>query len=238
MAKLIKKGTVDLGTSLEPAGDVDPNTGFVERSTSQKVISGEKFTAKAEAERIVHKAEAEGAEIIAQAKAQAQQLLQQAQTEAATLQTQAKEAGLQEGRAEGAAQLTEAIATASQRWQAIEAQLVPQVKDLAVSIARKILGKELEFHPEGVIDIVRQALSEKARLRREIFLRVNPEDLEHLREARAGLVEVLSRCKEIGLREDPDVARFGVIIETDAGIIDAQLDTQLAVLERVLKNEN
>ena len=110
MAKLIKKGTVDLGTSLEGGGDVDPNSGFVERSTSQKVISGEKFTAKAEAERIVQKAEAEAAEIIAQAQAQAQQIVAQGQTQAAALQEQVKEAGMKEGRAEGAAQLTETIA--------------------------------------------------------------------------------------------------------------------------------
>jgi type III secretion protein L len=120
--------------------------------------------------------------------------------------------------------------------QQIEAQAVPQLKDLAVAIARKIIGRELEFHPEGVVDIVKQALTEKARLRREIFLRVNPEDMDLIRSSKPQLIEVLSRCKEIGLREDPDVARYGVIIETDAGMIDAQLDTQLAVFERLLKS--
>jgi len=88
---------------------------------------------------------------------------------------------------------------------------------------------------EAVVDIVKQALSEKARQRREIFLRVNPEDLQHIRENKPALLEVLSRAKEIGIREDPDVAVGGAVIETDAGIIDAQLETQLAVFERVLK---
>ena len=71
--------------------------------------------------------------------------------------------------------------------------------------------------------------------RREIFLRVNPADLQFIRDKKPDLLDVLSRAKEIGIREDPDVARHGVIIETDAGSIDAQLETQLAVLERTLK---
>ena len=87
-----------------------------------------------------------------------------------------------------------------------------------------------------MVDIIRQALTEKARQRREIFLRVHPEDMKYVREHKAELLEVLSRAKEIGLREDPDVARHGVVIETDAGIIDAQLETQLAVFERILMN--
>jgi flagellar biosynthesis/type III secretory pathway protein FliH len=44
----------------------------------------------------------------------------------------------------------------------------------------------------------------------------------------------LSRAKEIGIREDPEIARGGVVIETDAGTIDAQIDTQLEVFEKIL----
>ena len=117
----------------------------------------------------------------------------------------------------------------------IEAQAVPQLRDLAVTIARKILGRELEFTPRRSSTSSSRRSSEKARQRREIVLRVNPDDLAVVRERRPELLEVLCRAKEIGIREDPDVARYGVIIETDAGIIDAQLETQLEVFERVLK---
>jgi len=59
--------------------------------------------------------------------------------------------------------------------------------------------------------------------------------MEIIRENRSALIEVLSRAKEISIREDPDVARYGVVIETDAGTIDAQLETQLDVIEGVLR---
>jgi type III secretion protein L len=223
-SRVIKRGEV--------SGDISPDTGFADQAAgakSSKVISGEAFVAKSEAKTIRERAQEEVGQIVSDAHAEAERIKQQAYEEA-------KAQGYKDGRNEGAQELAATVARASQRLKQIEAQAVPQLKELALAIARKILGKELEFHPEAVVDIVKQALSEKARQRREIFLRVNPEDLQLLREKKADLIEVLSRCKEIGIREDPEVERYGCIIETDAGIIDAQLETQIAVFERILKD--
>jgi flagellar biosynthesis/type III secretory pathway protein FliH len=218
MTKVIKRAPGD-------PGDISPDTGFADGNIKRAgIIRGGVADARGEAQVIRERAEAEAAEI-----------RERARLEAEEIKRQAHEAGLAEGRDAGAAQLAEVVARASQRLTLIEAQAVPQLRDLAVTIARKILGKELEFAPEAVVDIVKQALSEKARQRREIVLRVNPDDLAVVRERKPELLEVLSRAKEIGVREDPDVARHGVVIETDAGVIDAQLETQLVVFERVLK---
>ncbi len=207
------------------AGDISPDTGFADNGAKRaSVIEASTFEAKSEAQRIREKALAE-----------AEETRQQAQAEAERIKKQAHEQGYQEGRAQGATELSRIVAQASLRLTQIEAQAVPQLRDLAITIARKVLGRELEFHPDAVVDVIKQALAEKARQRREIVLRVNPEDLATVRERKPELIEVLSRAKEIGVREDPDVARFGVVIETDAGIIDAQLETQLEVFERVLK---
>ncbi len=220
MASKVIKGT-DVGL-----GDISPDTGFAEPAPvpSKKVVKGQTVEARNEA-----------ASIVARAKAEADDIINRAETEAARIKEEAAAVGLEEGRNQGAAELSQVVAAASQRLAQIEAQVEPQLKDLAIKIARKILGRELEFHPDGVVDIVKQALSEKARQRREIYLRVNPNDLQFIRENKADLLEVLSRAKEIGIREDPEVERGGVVIETDAGTIDAQLETQLAVFEQVLK---
>lgn len=226
MSKVIKR------SALEP-GDISPETGFAETSTNtaQKrapIISGEKYDAKADAQAIRDQALQEADDIRQRAEAAAAEIKQQAYEEA-------RQQGYNEGKEAGAAELSAIVAQASQRLQQIEAQAAPQLRDLALGIARKIIGTELQTRPERVVDIVKQALSDKARQRREILLRVNPEDMELMRQHKAELLEALSRAKEIGLREDPDVAPHGVVIETDAGIIDAQLETQLEVFERILK---
>jgi len=229
MTKVIKR------TATE-AGDITPETGFAETTKAHRIISKDKFEAKAEAQNIREQAQAEAAELKAEAQAEAEQLLLEATANAERMSQDAREKGYREGREQGATELAEVVAQSSRRLQQIESQAIPQLKELSLSIARKILGKELQISPETVLDIVKQALAEKARQRREIFLRVNPDDLALIREHKGELLEVLSRCKEIGIREDPEVSPHGVIIETDAGIIDAQLETQLAVFERVLKD--
>jgi len=231
-SRVIKKGDVGLG-------DIDPDTGFSDvtvASKRPKIITADAAVAKTDAQSIRKRAKSEAGDIVGSAQGEAENLLEGARAEAEKLRQQGYDEGLETGRVEGSAKLAEVIATTSARLQQIEAQAIPQLKDLAVRIARKIIGRELEFHPDAVIDIIKTALAEKARQRREIFLRVNPEDMQMIRERKEDLLEVLSRCKEIGIREDPEVARHGVIIETEAGTIDAQLETQLAVFERVLKD--
>ncbi len=223
MSKVIKRSAVDVG-------DISPDTGFADTSAKRApIIDRSTYEARSDAQQIRERAVAEAEEKRREAEQRAQEAYEEAKQ-------RGYDDGYREGRETGAAELAEVVAKASQRLSQIEAQAVPQLKGLALTIAKKILGKELEFHPDAVVDIVKQALAEKARQRRELVLRVNPEDLATVREHKPELLEVLSRAKEIGIREDPDVSRYGVVIETDAGIIDAQLETQLEVFERILKN--
>ena len=217
MGKVIKRSTTAASESSggQEFSDVGRRAPIIERSTIE---------ARSQADEIREKAQEE-----------ASLLLENARTEAQTLRTQAREEGYAEGCNQGASELSEVVSKSSLRLQQIEKQLVAQVKDLALGIARKILGRELATRPEAVVELVKEALAEKARQRREISLRVNPEDMEIIRENRSALIEVLSRAKEISIREDPSVARYGVVIETDAGTIDAQLETQLDVIEGVLR---
>jgi type III secretion protein L len=232
MTRLIKKNPTDTETDTQR-----PSLSSPEHAVRKSpVIDKETFEARNESHAIRERAKAQAEHIVSEAEAEAKRVLLAAQEQAEQIKQEAHAQGLEEGKTEGATALAETVAQASARMAHIEAQVVPQLKDLAVAIAKRILGKELSMHPEQVVAIVRQALAEKARQRTEIFLRVHPEDLALLRTEKHALLEVLSRAKEIGLREDPNVQRYGVVIETDAGTIDAQLETQLAVFERVLKD--
>ena len=230
MAKLIKKGTGEVQ-------DTSREHEFTQISEARRpsIIDRDTYEARAVGQQIRDRAQVQADEIMAKAEEQAQELLHRAAMEAEQLKTQAHAQGYREGKERGVTELSEVVARTSIRLQETEAQLLPQLSTLAVTIARKILGKELEFHPEAVVQIVKQALGEKARQRREISLRVHPDDMAIIREHKGELLELLSRTKEIAIREDPNVQRHGVVIETDAGTIDAQLDTQLAVFERALE---
>jgi type III secretion protein L len=228
MAKLIKRGTIEENTNF----DVVPEKAENRRGA---IIDRDTYEARSDAQQIRERATEQASEIVAEKQAEVGKLMEDAQSSAAKLKAEAKAQGLKEGREEGAKQLSELILRSSQRFAAVEAEIVPQLTELALSIARRILGKELEFHPELVVQIVKQALQEKARQRKEIALRVHPDDFATIKEHKPELLEILSRTKEIAITDDPSIERYGVIIETDAGIIDAQLETQLAAFERALK---
>jgi type III secretion protein L len=227
MAKLIKRDDAGEETQVGEG----PQSGLGRRGP---VIDRDTFEAKSDAQQIRERAEAQAAQLQAETQEEAAKIVSQAHEEAQAIKATAYEEGLRAGREEGSQALIEATLRANSDIAALQDTLVPQIKTLAMAIARRVIGRELEFHPEAVVEIVKQALGDKARQRREITLRVHPDDAQMLRDSRADLLDMLSRCKEISIREDEEIAPHGVIIETEAGIIDAQLETQLGVLERLL----
>ncbi|MCB0824604.1 MAG: hypothetical protein KDC26_00290 [Armatimonadetes bacterium] len=100
---------------------------------------------------------------------------------------------------------------------------------LAIDIARKALGRELEIHPESVIDIAKEALLEVSE-GRLVKLRVNPWQAGLL-EARKD--ELLAKFTFIqNIQVVPDAAiQGGLIVESDGGLVDARVETYLERLE-------
>ena len=177
----------------------------------------------------VYDAHQKAKEIIEAAERQAAQLLEKATRERDAVVAAAKEAGRQEG----LAQATEVLLRAKKEAAGIVAGAEKQLVELSLLVAEKIIGSSLQADPESVLAICAQAI-ESVRQQKELVLRVNPEDAIILRNGRKKLMDMLGRTKDIAVREDPEVARGGCIIETENGSVDAQLKTQLQMLEEAL----
>lgn len=208
-----------------------------------KIIKGEDFpepmperpaprAARPVVESEVYDAHQKAKEIVEKAEREAAQLLEKARVERDAVVAASKEAGRQEG----LAQATEIVLRAKQEAARLVEDLEPQVVKLALVMTEKLIGRMLEEDSELVLSIAAQAI-ESVRQQREIILRVNPEDAQLLRNSRKKLMDMLGRTKDIAVREDPEVDRGGCIIETENGTVDAQLKTQLAMLELALLGE-
>jgi flagellar biosynthesis/type III secretory pathway protein FliH len=103
--------------------------------------------------------------------------------------------------------------------------------ELAFEIARRVLATAVDR--AAVTEVAARAL-DAARLREHVAIRAHPEDLAALRAAEPELAARLVRARGVALREDAAVGRGGIIVETEAGRIDARLETQLAGLRRAL----
>ncbi len=203
--------------------------GSAERPASTRIESGGRRVIKSE----VADARTEAKTIVETARAEANTLIETARAEAETIRKQAHE----DGYAHGLAQWTDRVTQAAQAETARLESLRENVTRLAVRIARKILGRELQSSPELIGDLVLQAVRGLQHDGR-IQIRVRPQDLEVLKAQRARLVDEIGSSVELDLVPDANIEEGGCRVETPLGIVDARLETQLRVLEKALLEKN
>lgn len=139
------------------------------------------------------------------------------------------ELGMQEGIAQ-AEHMRQEIKGLSQRmWNEIEGEIVRA----GMQIAKEILQAEISGREDAIMNVVTSALA-AAQDAREVFLRIHPDHVDALRDNKQRLVDALALARQVDVREDRKVSQGGVLIQTESGVIDAQLETQISELERIL----
>lgn len=184
---------------------------------------------------------------VAAARKAAQEALAVARREAARIVAEAEEcaaardASAAEALARARAEEHEAFASAAREllariedeWQAARRRVEGQVATLALAVAAKILRRELDARPEAVVGMARAAmaqLTDGGRLR----LRVSARDAGVVDERRALLVGALPPGASLEVAADESLAPGDVVVESEAGEIDARVDVQLETLARSL----
>lgn len=178
--------------------------------------------------RAVVDARAEARRILADAEHDAEELRERAEREAKEL----RETAYQEGLESALAELSQILLEAHERRDAALSGAERDVLRLAVKLAEKIIGREIERDDATLADIVSTALRH-ARQQEALTVRVNPADLPRVLAHRDRL-DPSGRARFIDLVADPRVGHGGCVIEGESGTVDARLDTQLRVLERAL----
>lgn len=161
------------------------------------------------------------------------------------LQEQARQEGfqqgLEEGRQAGAEQVEEKIRRletllgvlqdpVSMLDETVEQQLV----ELAMTVARQLVRREIRAEPEQVIAVVREALAVLPVASPSVQLLLHPEDVELVREA----LSMHDSEQTIRIVEDPVQTRGGCRVLTDTSQIDATVESRLnAVIASVLGGE-
>ena len=97
----------------------------------------------------------------------------------------------------------------------------PELVRLALGIAERVLHQQIALDRGVVVEMAKIAI---ARLieRDSVTVRVNPADLERMREHRDELIAI-GDIRNLRVVEDQRVDRGGVVVETDAGTIDARI---------------
>lgn len=167
--------------------------------------------------------------IIEDAHRERERILAEAQREKEELFAKARDMGRQEGLAQSTELLLRAKMQAGEMLSTQEQDIIA----LSLKMAEKILGRDLERDPDLLVDMCAAAI-DNLRNARAMVLRVHPKTAAVLRAKRPVLMELIGRTVDLAIKEDPEVAAVGCIVQTEYGTVDAQLPTQLEMLQNLL----
>lgn len=142
-----------------------------------------------------------------------------------------KEAAQSAGFAEGYQTWANHIAKLEEEIILVRQDLEKLLIPVALKAAKKIVGREIELSEDTIVDIVSNCLKAVSQ-HKKITIYVNKKDLDPIEKSRARLKEIFESLEVLSLRERSDIARGGCVIETEGGIINAQLENQWSALER------
>jgi len=226
---------------------------------SDEEIAGS-FMAGLSAPQIEVEPQPDPAEELEKARAEAEQLLQSARAEAEQMRTQAeaeaealKEQGYQEGSQQGYQQGYQEGSLAAQaelerereqleeertrreaeyieRYNQMEQELV----DVIVEVVSHVTSASLIEKKDIILHLIRNAL-EQAEGSKQFLIHVSKEDYPAVLEQKETLFFVVPQSMELEVIKDATLAEGQCMIETDGGVFDCSLDTQLHSLKADIK---
>lgn len=193
------------------------------------------LAAKKEAERIIQQAIKEGEEIIKQAHAEKEAFIEAARQEGISL-------GYQEGYEKGLKeasiirdQAQSLLAEARKAYRGVMVQAEPNLLELSILIAEKVIKKQVAFEPDTVKTLVAELLKE-VHAGETFFLYVNPQDTKLLEEARQELKDAAPIGVALHIVPDKSISPGGCRLETETAYYDATIEGQLSELKKLLQD--
>lgn len=126
-------------------------------------------------------------------------------------------------------QLGRSLAALSSLRSRIREEAEGDLLKLAISIARRVLHRELTLDPESIEGLIRVAL-DKLQTRELCRVRVHPDQEQAIRNS----LERFSNSQKVELITDPSLQCGDVLFETAHGNLDASIESQLREIDRGL----
>jgi flagellar biosynthesis/type III secretory pathway protein FliH len=101
-------------------------------------------------------------------------------------------------------------------------------------MAERIVGRAVDLGPEVMADIAGAALETCRASGGVVNLRLHPDDLAAASARRDALAARAPGASALAFVADEAVGRYGCVVETAHGRVDARLESQLAALEGAL----
>ncbi|MCR5831800.1 MAG: hypothetical protein K6G67_06655 [Lachnospiraceae bacterium] len=197
------------------------------------------------AQKLIDEANEQAQQIIEDANAQAQQIIEDAKAESATVFDEARIQGEQEGNekgyAEGLERARQLEAAAEEKAAALDAdyeakmsELEPKMVEALTDIYSHVFGVDLSGRNDVVLHLLKDTIR-NIESSKNFLVHVSKEDREYVSENRDELTEGLGGSATVEVIEDITLSAGSCFIETDGGIFDCSLGTELELLRKELR---
>ncbi len=192
---------------------------------------------------------AEEADYLARVKARAadkaREMLAQARADATRLHDEARQQGYEAGLAQAQQELSHAHAEMAHSlaqtlasicegslavWQVYRQDLIL----LTRFAVEKILGVELGENRRQVLESLLDEAAARLEAAQGLTLRVSTEDRETMEQILQSFTEHYPKLQQWSVKTDAAMAPGGVVVESDAGLVDNSLESRMALVEEVL----
>ncbi|CDE59988.1 flagellar assembly protein FliH/Type III secretion system HrpE [Fusobacterium sp. CAG:439] len=165
-------------------------------------------------------------------------LISRAREEAQNIKEAAAKEGYQDGLSQARADLEDvknAITAFLSAKQDVFNYIAPDIMEISVEIAQKIIKKELQQDPSIILDNITEILKGLSKEETKITLRVNPVQVSLLKAEIPDVMNNVGLEAKVLIVPDETIMEGGCMVTTTNGVIDATIETQLSVISEALK---
>jgi flagellar assembly protein FliH len=194
--------------------------------------------------------------LINDAKDEAEEIIQEAHHEADNIREEAHKSGYEDGQEKAFKEMRERIDSVQNIFkkgiediaslkQRILGQSEGDIVRLATAIAKRLACRELQQHPDTIVDIVQESIK-AVRGEDKIVIQVHPDDHAILTQygvrklASANVDELRENPEEpvIRIEANPEVRPGGCIVVTDTSLTDMSLEARMDSIDQLLTPNN
>lgn len=168
-------------------------------------------------------------EIIAAAEADAARIREEAKAAFKAERQRGYEKGISDGKIEIAMQKLDQVDSSVAFMEGVEEKMADVVMKALKTCVTEIGDREM------VVQIVRKTMAAVIRTQRTVTLKVPPELVDSVRARVTELTAAFPTIETFDVVEDPRLKGAACVLETEAGVADASVETQLAAIERSIK---
>ena len=113
--------------------------------------------------------------------------------------------------------------------------IAPDILEISVDIARTIIKKELSSDPQVLINTIIDVLKMVSKNEPKIVIRVHPQTIQFIKDSIPNITYQYGIDSKISVVSDPAIEEGGCVLQTNNGIVDASIDTQLEIIKKALE---